>query len=366
MENQFPVSLAGLFPAELEKLLAPLPRFHAVQIYKWIARGVSDFSQMTDIPNLLRQELSGRFSLYSSAVNNCHQDRDVKKIVLSLKDGLKIEAVLLSDSKNRLTACLSTQAGCPAGCVFCKTGSLGFSRNLDCAEIVEQFIFLRNAADNARTENRGEHIIENIVVMGMGEPLLNLPQLRKAISIFTDKAGINFSRRRITVSTCGICDSLFDIAKNGPYVRLALSLTTADEPLRQKLMPIAAANPLQKIKEALVLFQRNGGGRVTLEAVLLGGINTRSGDALSIAEFARGIDTVVNIIPWNPAEGLEFEGLPLREPGKKETEDFAGMLQSHGLKVTTRLRKGRRVMGACGQLGCLTNKPTEYRLKQTY
>jgi 23S rRNA (adenine2503-C2)-methyltransferase len=187
--------------------------------------------------------------------------------------------------------------------------------------------------------------------MGMGEPLLNLEELRKAITVFTHPAGMNFSKRRITVSTCGICGGLSDIANNGPFIRLALSLVTADEPLRQKLMPVSAANPLEKIKQALCTFQRNGGGRITLELPLLGGINTRAKDALSVAQFAKGIDTVVNIIPWNPAAGLEFEGTLLREPEKKETEDFVKLLESHGLKVTMRHRKGRNVMGACGQLG---------------
>ena len=348
------ISLTGLSLAEIEKLLSYLPRFRATQIHKWITRGIGDFDCMTDLPNSLREELKNNFTLYSSAVENIYDDMDTKKIVVALEDGLKIEAVLLNDGKKRLTACLSTQAGCPAGCVFCKTGSLGFSRNLTCAEIVEQFIFLRNAAEKSENAEKSRHIIENIVVMGMGEPLLNMDNLRGAVGAFTDPLGINFSKRRITVSTCGICGSLFDIAENGPAVRLAISLTTADEPLRQKLMPITAANPLQKVKEALVLFQRNGGGRVTLETVLLGGINTRSEDALSIAEFAGGIDVVVNIIPWNPVAGLGFEGKPLREPETKEIENFTRKLESLGLKVTKRLRKGRGIMGACGQLGVLT------------
>ena len=365
MNSQSPVPLAGLRPAELEKLFISQPRFRCTQIYKWIMRGVTDFNQMTDIPNSLRREMEEHFSLYSSTVEERHNDRDAKKIVLALRDGLKIESVLLKDGKKRLTACLSTQAGCPSGCVFCKTGSLGFSRNLTAGEIVEQFLFLKTAAasaleaDTQNVENYSGRIIDNIVIMGMGEPLLNMAELRKAIGIFTEPAGINFSKRRITVSTCGICGSLFDIAENGPFMRLALSLATADEPLRKKLMPVAAANPLQKVKEALILFQRNGGGRVTLEVPLLGGINTREKDALSIAEFAGGIDTVVNIIPWNPVAGLEFEGKPLREPEKKETEDFTGMLKNHGLKVTMRLRKGSRITGACGQLGRLTKKKTE-------
>jgi len=189
--------------------------------------------------------------------------------------------------------------------------------------------------------------------MGMGEPLLNLAELRKAIAFFTDPTGMNFSKRRITVSTCGICDGLFDLANNGPYIRLALSLVTADEVLRQKLMPVAAANPLAKVKQALAAFQNNGGGRITLEIPLLGGVNTREKDAVAAARFAKGIDTVVNIIPWNPAAGLEFEGNPLREPEKKETENFVQLLERHGLKVTMRRRKGRSVMGACGQLGVI-------------
>jgi 23S rRNA (adenine2503-C2)-methyltransferase len=346
--------LAGLTLPELEKLLSPLPRLRSVQIYKWITRGVNNFDQMTDIPNSLREELKSCYSLYSSAVTNCYNDDDTKKIAMSLKDGLKIEAVLLNDGKSRYTACLSTQAGCPAGCVFCKTGSLGFARNLSREEIVEQFIFLRNAAGlEAEAKSNGGHIIGNIVVMGMGEPLLNLEQLRRAVAVFTDPAGMNFSRRRITVSTCGICGGLYDLAENGPFVRLALSLVTADEPLRQKLMPVTAANPLAKVKEALAAFQKNSGERVTLETVLLGGVNTREKDARSIAQFADGLDTVVNIIPWNPVAGLEFEGKPLRESTKEETENFVRLLESYALNVTTRRRKGRGVMGACGQLGCL-------------
>jgi len=342
--EQLQTSLAGLIPKELETLLSPLPRFRAVQIYKWITKGALTFDKMTNIPVSLQKELTERFRVFSSAVESCHEDLSAKKIVLSLKDGAKVESVILSDGKKRLTACLSTQVGCPANCVFCKTGSLGFSRNLDGAEIAEQFLLLRNAAASP---------IDNIVIMGMGEPLLNLVNLRKAIAVFTDRSGMNFSRRRITVSTCGICDSLFDLAQNGPYVRLALSLTTADEELRQKLMPIAKTNPLAKVKEAMLLFQKKGGGRVTLELPLLGGINTREKDAQLIADFAKGMDAVINIIPWNPVEGLEFEGQALREPSKKETADFIGALENRSLKVTMRLHKGRRVMGACGQLGSI-------------
>jgi len=345
------VSLAGLSPAEIGRVIGessclfskPLPGFRAAQIYKWISRGARSFDEMTDLPASMRAQLKNGFTVFSSVINSTHEDENAsgtKKIVLDLKDHSKVETVLLNDGKDRLTACLSTQAGCPCGCVFCKTGSIEFTRSLTSLEIVEQFLLIRSNRE-----------IDNIVIMGMGEPLYNLAELRKAISIFTDPQGINFSKRRITVSTCGICEGLFDIAENGPYIRLAISLTTADEELRKKLMPVAAANPLRKIKEALALFQSNGGGRVTLEIPLLGGVNTREKDARETAAFAEGLQTIVNIIPWNPVAGLMFENTPIQEPDKKETDNFKNTLESLGLKVTMRRRKGRRVMGACGQLG---------------
>lgn len=342
--------LCGLPPKELAAVLAPLPRFRAAQIVKWIAAGVSDFDAMSNLPLALREELKSRFLLRGCVSAGRLEDPDgTVKLVVGLLDGARIEAVLLSDGRARRTACISTQAGCPAGCVFCKTGGLGFLRNLSAAEMVEQFLLLREAASG------GAHsgAIDNMVVMGMGEPLLNLAELRRALAVISAKEGMNFSKRRITVSTCGISGGIIDLADNGPGVRLALSLTTADESLRRRLMPLAAAYPLAELKEALVYFQRQGGGRVTLEAVLLGGLNTRNEDAIAFAEFARGLDAAANLIPWNPVTGLEFEGRPLREPGAGEAAAFAARLESLGLTVTRRFRKGRGVMGACGQLGVL-------------
>ncbi|MCL2066665.1 MAG: 23S rRNA (adenine(2503)-C(2))-methyltransferase RlmN [Treponema sp.] len=339
------ITLCGLPLAELADLLAPLPRYRSAQIFKWIARGVQDIDQMTDIPIPLREELDRRFTVSSGIIENRYDSRDSMKLVLGFPGGITVEAVMLADAKKRLTVCLSTQAGCPLGCVFCKTGSVGFIRNLSAAEIVEQFLFLRRCA-----AQDGRPGIGNIVVMGMGEPLLNLGELRKAIAVITDPNGMNFSRRRITVSTCGISEGIQELCENGPFVRLALSLVTADEQLRKRLMPAAAGEKLSKIKEALLNFQKAGGGRITLEAVLLGGINTRKEDALSIKEFAGGLDTVVNLIPWNPIEGLNFEGIPLHEPERKEVEKYSAMLESMGLKVTRRMSRGRGIMGACGQL----------------
>jgi len=346
-------TLAGLDLLQLQELLPNLPKYRAEQIYKWFLNGAMSFEEMTNIPLALQKELSENFKCFSSVVINSLEDANTKKIALMLADKTVIEAVLLSDNKNRLTACLSTQAGCPAMCVFCKTGSLGFKRNLESNEIVEQFLHLKNAAENGK---KNGHIIDNIVIMGMGEPLLNPDNLKKTINLLCDKKGLNLSLRRITVSTCGICEGLFDIAKNGPYPKLALSLVSADETLRQKLMPITKSNPLNRVKEALFLYQKNGGGRITLEIPLLAlkdlsAVNCGEKDAALVSDFAKGLDTVINVIPWNPVDGLKFEGRELCEPSKKDTENFIKSLESLKLKVTIRLHKGKKIAGACGQLG---------------
>jgi 23S rRNA (adenine2503-C2)-methyltransferase len=346
-------ALSGLPLDELTDRIKPLPPFRAKQIFRWIAGGARSFGEMSSLPLTLREDLDRRFAIYSSVVSARLEDPGgAVKLQIRLRDGVKIEAVLLSDGGKagapRYTACLSTQAGCPGGCVFCRTGSLGFLRNLDSPEITEQFLFLRALVPG----------ISNVVIMGMGEPLLNLGELRRALSVLTDPEGLALSPRRITVSTSGVAAGIRDLADQGPPVRLALSLTAADEGLRQRLMPIGRANPLPVLKEALRYFQRRGGGRVTLEAALFSGLNTRPKDAAALIAFAEGLDAAVNLIPWNPVEGLEFEGKRLKEPSRAEVEDFTRRLKQGGLKVTRRFRRGRSIRGACGQLGLL-NLPEE-------
>jgi 23S rRNA (adenine2503-C2)-methyltransferase len=229
------MALTGLAPAELAKALEGLPRFRAGQIFKWIARGASSFKDMTDLSRELREDLGARHALYDSRVVRAPEDPDgTVKLQIRLADGAMIEAALLRDDRGRQTACLSTQAGCPVGCVFCKTGSLGFLRNLAAHEIVEQFLHLR----------RIKSAIANVVIMGMGEPLLNLAELRAALGIITHPEGLGLSKRRITLSTSGIIPGIRELTDAGPDLRLAVSLTTADQALREELMPIAKANPL--------------------------------------------------------------------------------------------------------------------------
>jgi 23S rRNA (adenine2503-C2)-methyltransferase len=301
---------------------------------------------MTSLGKGEREELSRRFSLRSAGRGKRLVDGDgTVKLQISLDGGALVEAVLLTDGEGRSTACISTQAGCPVGCVFCKTGSLGFLRNLDAGEMVEQFLQVREAAAEHGKE------VSRLVIMGMGEPLLNLGELRRAAEIITDPRGLGLSKRRITVSTSGIAGGIRELADSGPPLRLAFSLTSAREELRNALIPSGKANPLPRIKEALLYYREKTGRRITLEAVLLGGLNTGAEEAAAIRGFARGLDAVVNLIPWNPVEGLTFRGRALREPSAAEVEAFTRLLEQGGLQVTRRFRRGRGVLGACGQLG---------------
>jgi 23S rRNA (adenine2503-C2)-methyltransferase len=343
--------LSGLSCEALGKTLDDLPAFRVRQIFKWLARGVPSFDEMTDLPLSLRETLAKRFSLYSSEVSARFVGADGSvKFCLALADKYHIEAVLLADGAGRRTACLSSQAGCALKCAFCKTGGLGFYRNLSPREIIEQFLHARSMGE-----------IANIVVMGMGEPLLNLAALREALRFLMEESaekGENetISKRRITVSTAGIADGIVDLADNGPDVRLAVSLTTADAELRERLMPVTASNPLSRLKESLLYYQQKKRKRITLEAALLHHINTRQRDADLLAEFADGLDAVVNLIPWNPVPDLLFDGKELREPSPFETDFFFNALRKKGLNVTKRLKKGRSISASCGQLGGFSQK----------
>ena len=366
--DENPAALAAL--AVLPDAARPL---RARQIARWLYAGAPSFDLMTDLPQTDRQALAAAACVRETEAGQPDTAGDgTIKLPIRLRDGACIEAVLLTDAEGRRTACLSTQAGCPLRCVFCKTGSLGFKRNLNAAEIAEQFFWLEEAA--RAEDGAADSRISHIVVMGMGEPLLNLDELARALRFLKNarlKGGrrkgnppagsaehsqksFQGSFRRITVSTSGIVDGIRALPDRLPGIRLAVSITTADEELRRRLMPQTTANPLPRLKEALLGCQRREKKRITLEAALLGGLNTRETDARLLAQFAESLDVIVNLIPWNPADGLSFEGRPLREPEPAEVDRFARMLQGFGLKTEARREKGRSVQGACGQLGVIT------------
>lgn len=329
--------MAGLLPEEICQNLNVSPAFRGKQIFKWISLGAESFDEMTNLPKDLRSSLEEKAVLRSSSVNQVLRDKDGSvKLQIKTRDGLLIETVLLTDIEGRKTACVSCQAGCAMACAFCQTGHLGFARNLTAAEIVEQFLFLEKEC--------GE--LQNIVFMGMGEPMLNLESIRKAIAVLTNKEGRALGTKRITLSTCGIIKGIYDLADKGPKIRLALSLTTADPDLRAALMPVTKTNPLPEVRKAIDYYAQKSGRRVTLEAALLAGQNTGPESARRMIDFARGIDVNINLIPWNPIEALPFE-----EPSREECDAFVRSLEAAGLNVTLRRRRGAGIKGACGQLG---------------
>lgn len=324
-------------PAEICEKLGLKQSFRGKQIFQWIGKGAESFDEMSNLSVQLREELKEKAVLRSTSVSKVLKDPDgTIKLQISLSDGLAVETVLLTDRENRKTACVSCQVGCAMKCAFCQTGALGLARNLCAGEIVEQFLHLEKHAGT----------LDNIVFMGMGEPMMNLPNVRKAIEILTSKDGRGLSSRRITLSTSGVIKGIYDLADNGPSIRLAVSLTTADADLREKIMPISKANPLPELRKAIEYFTQKTGKRVTLEAALLHDTNTSIESATNMINFARNLDVHLNLIPWNPVEGLPFS-----EPSGKECKNFVYHLEKAGLNVTLRTRRGREIGGACGQLG---------------
>ncbi len=331
------IFLSGLLPQEIEKDLNLNPAFRARQIYEWISKGAVSFDEMTNLNKELRVSLSQKAELYSSKISQVLKDPDgTIKLQITLHDELAIETVLLTDKENRKTACVSCQAGCAMKCAFCQTGQLGLARNLTAGEIVEEFHHLEREAGT----------LDNIVFMGMGEPMQNLENIRKALKILTDKNGRNLSARRITLSTCGITKGIYDLADNGPLMRLAVSLTTANEDLRSELMPVNKGNSLSELKKALQYYSQKTGQRVTLEAALLAEKNTDFESAQKLINFAQGIDVYINLIPWNEVPGLNF-----KSPSKTECRTFMTYLEKAGLNCNLRIKRGSSIGGACGQLG---------------
>lgn len=331
------IAIAGLLPEEITDSLDLQQKFRGLQIFKWVGAGVTSFEQMTNLSKDVRAMLSEKAVLRSSSVTKTLKDPDgTIKLQITLNDGRAVETVLLTDKEGRKTACVSCQAGCAMKCAFCQTGTLGLARNLTPAEIVEQFLFLEQECGR----------LDNIVFMGMGEPMMNLDSIRKAISVLTDERGRNLSGRRITLSTSGIIKGIYDLADNGPNIRLAVSLTTANEDLRTELMPVNTGNPLPELRKAIDYYAKKSGKRVTLEAALLAEKNTDKESAEKMISFAKGIDVNINLIPWNPVASL-----PFKEPSGSEVRFFVNYLERAGLNVTLRTKRGRKIGGACGQLG---------------
>lgn len=333
------IKLLDMLPEEITQSLRLEQVFRGKQIFKWLGNGAETFDEMTDLPADLRKTLAETCILRSSKVANVLKDPDgTVKLQIELFDKNIVETVLLTDKEGRKTACVSCQAGCAMKCAFCMTGTLGLSRNLEPYEIIEQFLFLEKFFGK----------LDNIVFMGMGEPMQNLSNIRKVISVLCSKDGRFLSSKRITLSTCGIVKGIYDLADNGPHIRLAVSLTTANEDLRKELMPVCAAkeNSLKELRKAIDYYAKKSGKRVTLEAVLLHNKNTDLMSAENLIKFAKNINVNINLIAWNEVSCLNF-----KSPDSFEIKKFVNLLEKAGLNVTLRKKRGQKIGGACGQLG---------------
>jgi 23S rRNA (adenine2503-C2)-methyltransferase len=309
---------------------------------------------MSNLPAELRKDLSDRALPITLKEDARLEDADsAVKFRFRLLDGEVIEAVILQDRRERATACLSTQVGCAMGCLFCRTGSLGYTRDLNAHEIVGQFLLLRSYLRGAFDPSEGDpprsFDLSSVVFMGMGEPLLNLDNLERAVNVLSCGG---FSPRRITLSTCGLVGGIRSLGERKLPVRLAVSLISADGAVRERLMPIARSNPLPDMRRALLGYQEVMGKRITLEIVLMAEINDRIDDIEALVRFVQGTDghrplkVLINLIPWNPMP--EF---PYQRPTSKRVEWFQQRIQQAGIPVSTRISRGSAICGACGQLG---------------
>lgn len=333
-----PFSLFAKTPSQISAALNLDKPFQGKQIYQWLVKGADSFEKMTNLPKALREKLSAEHPcLFSCTVETSQSDPDgAAKLALRLYDGNVVECVLLTDREGELTACLSSQAGCAMGCRFCRTGTLHLKRNLNDFEIVEQFIHLQNAAPGK---------ITHVVFMGMGEPLANLDNVISAIGFLHDPEGLNLSHRRITISTCGLVPGINELARRKVPVKLAVSLVTADDGKRSALMPVNRSFPLSQLREALVRFQKVSGRRFTFEYCMIRDNNISDEDAEKLARFCRGLEVIVNLIPFNPCPELPFE-----TPTESEIRAFTNALKKRAVEYTIRISRGRTIRGACGQL----------------
>ncbi|MFC2102479.1 23S rRNA (adenine(2503)-C(2))-methyltransferase RlmN [Bacteroidota bacterium] len=315
--------------------------FRSKQVYDWLwKKGCQSFEEMSNLPLSLRNRLSETFSFDVIHETGRQQSSDgTMKIAFRLHDDTIIEGVLIP-SENRTTACISTQVGCALGCTFCATATLGFARNLTAAEIVDQVWQLTTLS----IESHGIPL-SNIVLMGMGEPLLNYTHVKRATDLITDEDGMGISPQRITLSTVGVPKVIRQLADDQFKPHLAISLHAATDVKRDKIIPVNKKFPIKELISALTYYHQKTGKRFTVEYLLLKEVNDSLTDAKALAEFCRNFPVKVNLIEFNPVEGIGFK----RSDGKKMKE-FHDFLESRNMVVNIRQSRGKDIDAACGQL----------------
>jgi 23S rRNA (adenine2503-C2)-methyltransferase len=338
-----PPAVTSLPAAELEARLAASghPRYRARQVRDAVfRRGARSFEEMTDLPRDLRARLAEGLRIHSSRVERVQRSTDgTVKILVLLEDGRRVEAVIIPEGR-RTTLCVSTEVGCPVRCAFCASGLEGLVRPLAAHEIVEQVLHARRLR-----ADEGAPPPTNLVLMGMGEPLLNWDATSAALAALRDRAGIALGARRITLSTVGILEGMERLKSAGHPVNLAVSLHAPDDATRTRLVPLNARTGVARIVEAARRYARDTKRDVTFEYVLLEGVNDSDAQARALADHAAGAHINVNLIPFN-----RVEGLPFRPPAPERVEAFAGILRNRGVPVHVRRRRGADIDAACGQL----------------
>ena len=331
------------------------PAFRAGQILDWLyKRRVRSWAEMTNLPKGLRAWLEDTFVLLPAAlILNRHSADVTDKLLLELEGGSLIETVIIRApqrgvgvDRSRTTICISTQVGCAMACTFCASGLAGWKRDLTAGEIVAQLLHVCHAEDARTPRARAELAsFDNIVVMGMGEPLANYEALMLALTIINAEWGLGFGARRITVSTSGLVPKILRLAAEPLGFRLAVSLHGATDEVRSQIMPVNRAYPLAKLLPAVKAFSDQHGRMVTLEFILIAEVNDTPEQARKLRDIARDLHAHVNLIPYNAVAGL-----PWRRPDGPKQEAFADVLRRAGLPVTLRREKGHDIDAACGQL----------------
>jgi len=321
-------------------------RYRANQVSRWIyRRHAEEFSVMTDLSRDFREEIGRSCRISSPPAEKEERSHDgTEKFLFRLEDGEAVESVLIPEEARR-TLCVSTQVGCALSCTFCATGASGFRRNMTSAEIIHQACFAVR-----RLETRGERLT-NVVFMGMGEPLENVPEVSRAIEILLSPFGFGMPGRRVTVSTAGIIPAMRDLADRYP-VSFAVSLNAASEEVRSRLMPVNRRYPLRDLIAAMRGIPLRSGRKVTAEYVLLSEVNDSPAEAEALARLLSGARIKVNLIPVNPHEQGDF-----RVPSPASVDRFRDILMAAGVQTITRERRGADIRAACGQLRCAPADP---------
>lgn len=340
MTNRTP-DLKGMLLSELEELVSELgqPRYRADQMANWLfTRGIQDIAQMKNLSKALKESLASKTSIARSKLVSAVRSRvdDTEKLVLQYTDGSRIEAVILTDDE-RHTGCISTQVGCRFRCRFCATGAMGFKRNLSPGEIVEQIIQLQKRLDPVR--------LNNLVFMGMGEPLDNYDALLKAIRIANAPWGLSIGARKMTVSTAGIVPGIRRLADEGLQINLAVSLNAPTQELRAHLMPIARKYPLDELMDALRHYAKTVGRLVTFEYVLMRGVNDSPEMAIMLGRLVSGMLAKINVICYNEVKGARYKA-----PDNETFTDFITSLRQQCPTVVRRISRGSDISAGCGQL----------------